>query len=453
MSDNIRKVCGCPPRGWAKCPHPWHFHFKWNGIHHRFSLDRHLGRQIDSKTLAETEAEKLRIAIKEGKFGSEAPQVEGLTLRQLADTYVERYVEIDRASTAASFKYELNTICRTKVPRVSGGPLAFGDWPLADIVTDTIERFRETRIAEGAGRVGVNRGVRRLRALFRWAIKKGYAKQTPFKLNGETVISLDQDNVRSRRLNPPEWPSEEEKLLAACGSHLKAIVIAAIESGMRRGELLSLQWSQIEGMTIEKNGNVTWASTARVFLPKEKTKTKKDRWVPISTRLKGILEMRRFDPAGEVLPIGAFVFGTEIGERVTAFKRAWNTALLKSHGFEPAYVEGANLSAASRAALKTIDLHFHDLRREAGSRWLEGGVPLHTVRDWLGHTDISQTSTYLAGTRADDHSVMARFEERQAALQHLATEAKTEGRKRPRPASARPQKTRKSAVGRSSVTM
>ena len=60
-----------------------------------------------------------------------------------------------------------------------------------------------------------------------------------------------------------------------------------------------------------------------------------------------------------------------------------------------------NLTAASRATLATIDLHFHDLRREAGSRWLEGGVPLHTIRDWLGHTSIAQTSTYLSGYNED----------------------------------------------------
>lgn len=44
------------------------------------------------------------------------------------------------------------------------------------------------------------------------------------------------------------------------------------------------------------------------------------------------------------------------------------------------------------------DLHFHDLRPEAGSRWLDGGVPLHVVRDWLGHTSVAQTSTYRATT-------------------------------------------------------
>jgi integrase len=80
---------------------------------------------------------------------------------------------------------------------------------------------------------------------------------------------------RSRRLNPPEYPDEEQKLLAACGLHLKAIVIAAIESGVRRGEILSFQWSQVEGMTIEDDATVTWAPKPQLFLPKEKTKKKR----------------------------------------------------------------------------------------------------------------------------------------------------------------------------------
>ena len=451
--NNIRKVCGCPRRGWAKCEHPWHFAFKWQGIHHRFSLDKHLGRPIDSKTKAEEEAAEIRKQIKAGKFGTNAPQLEGLTLRKLADAYLERYVAVDRAATASEFKYELGTICRTLMPQVSGGTVAFGDWRLTDIVTDSVERFREIRLASASGRVGVNRNVRRLRALFRWAIKKGYAKETPFKLNGETIISLEKDNVRSRRLNPPEYPGEEAKLLAVSSPHLKAIVIAAIESGMRRGEILSLQWSQVEGITIDDESKVTWAANARIFLPKDKTKTKKDRWVPISTRLRGILEMRRFDPAGNQLAIDKFVFGSEIGTRVTNFNRTWKTAVLKSHGHEPAYDDAAGLTAASRADLKKINLHFHDLRREAGSRWLEGGIPLHKVRDWLGHSNIAQTSTYLAGAGTDDHTDMARFEARQTALQQLATGSKTGGRKRQRSAGSRPQKARTTAGGSDQTIM
>ena len=114
--------------------------------------------------------------------------------------------------------------------------------------------------------------------------------------------------------------------------------------------------------------------------------------------------MRRFDPVGAPLLLDSYVFGNEIGERVKSHKRAWNTAVLKAHGYDPTYTKTVNLIATrSRAALATIDLHFHDLRREAGSRWLEGGVPLHTIRDWLGHTSIAQTSAYQAGTMKTQH--------------------------------------------------
>jgi integrase len=49
-------------------------------------------------------------------------------------------------------------------------------------------------------------------------------------------------------------------------------------------------------------------------------------------------------------------------------------------------------------------------------------VPLHTVRDWLGHTNISQTSTYLSGTQQTQHDAMKAYE---AALQRLATKVGT----------------------------
>ena len=56
------------------------------------------------------------------------------------------------------------------------------------------------------------------------------------------------------------------------------------------------------------------------------------------------------------------------------------------------------LTAASRACYRRIGLHFHDLRREFGSRVLESGSSLVEARDLLGHANISQTSTYLQST-------------------------------------------------------
>jgi site-specific recombinase XerC len=60
-------------------------------------------------------------------------------------------------------------------------------------------------------------------------------------------------------------------------------------------------------------------------------------------------------------------------------------------------VKGKNnqLAPESLAAYHAINLHFHDLRREFGSRVLESGSSLIEACDLLGHANISQSSTYL----------------------------------------------------------
>jgi hypothetical protein len=131
------------------------------------------------------------------------------------------------------------------------------------------------------------------------------------------------------------------------------------------------------------------------------------------------------------MPLDAYVFGTATGDRVRQITHSWWTTVLRAHGYEGPIWKHLKLYDDAKAALKRIDLHFHDLRREAGSRWLELGVKLHTVRDWLGHTSISQTSTYLASTLQVQHDAMRRFEEERARLQtadSLAVEAYLFGR-------------------------
>lgn len=452
QNKGLRKNCDCPRRTWAKCSHAWHFNFKpRGGKDYRFSLDKHFNRHIDSKSEAEDLAADLRKQIRAGKFGQPVA-VSDLTMRQLADQYVERKVTIKNAKTVRAFQYSFSTIFETKVPTVTAGTLPFGEWRVADVVTDTIERYREVRL-QRTGEVGVNRHLGTLRTMFKWAVLAGYIPHTPFKQGAEVAITLTKEHGRSRRLEG----DEKSALLAVCASHLRAVVEAALETGMRRGEILSLQWKQVEGMKIDESKiderKVTWQAKAEFFLPFAKTKTKRDRRIPISTRLKSLLEMRRFDPAGQPHTLDAFVFGTEIGTRLLGFSRAWATAVLKSHGYTPAYDAVANLTPESRAALRSIDLHFHDLRREAGSRWMDGGVPLATIQRWLGHTNIAQTSAYLAGTQSSEHDAMARYEQQQAALQRLATAAGSGGQEKPPTGTKRARKLNKSTVRHEATIM
>jgi integrase len=447
-NNGLRKGCDCPRRAWAKCRHPWHFNFKpRGGKDYRLSLDRYLGRHVDSKSEAEAEAEKIRTAIREGRFGTAAPVLDQLTMKQLLDSYVKRYVDVERGPRGRDARYSVGTITRVEIERADGRCAPFGEWLVRDVTTDTIERFREAR--RHGGIVAANRDLAFLRAAFNWAIRTKHVKETPFKLGTETVVRLSREHARTRRLDEDEG----QKLLDACAPRLRALVEAALETGCRRGELLSMQWKQILGMTINDDKTIAWAAKSEIFLPHSKTKTKRDRRIPISTRLKAILEMRRFDPAGHPLEETAFVFGTEIGTRLMGFGRAWRTAILRSHGHEPTYSDTANLSPESRAELRRINLHFHDLRREAGSRWMDGGVPIATIQRWLGHTNVSQTSTYLAGTASSEHDAMERFEQRRSGLQPLATHAETRDQTTVRAATSVDSKSNRDAVDHDAAIM
>lgn len=118
--------------------------------------------------------------------------------------------------------------------------------------------------------------------LRRWAIAKGYADATPFARAGLPTLRMRPEHARARRL----IGDEGARLLAACGPHLRNRVIAALEIGCRKQELLSLQWSQVHW---ERN---------ELVLPVTKTKTKRPRRIPISAALHAVLVRRRTHPSG-----------------------------------------------------------------------------------------------------------------------------------------------------------
>ena len=113
----------------------------------------------------------------------------------------------------------------------------------------------------------------------------------------------------------------------------------------------------------------------------------RDRAVPISAALRLILVRRQNDPAGEPHKPAAFVFGTATGEQVVSIKYAWRVACRRA---------------------KIEDLHFHDLRHEAGSRKADAGWPFHAVSAWLGHTSLKTTERYLNLTARQLHELNER---------------------------------------------
>ena len=84
----------------------------------------------------------------------------------------------------------------------------------------------------------------------------------------------------------------------------------------------------------------------------------------------------------------------------------------------------ANSAQSLGAISNAIGLHFHDLRRECGSRLIEAGVNLAAVRDWLGHRDVSTTDRYLATDGVRLQEAARRLE---AAASVLTTALSSEG--------------------------
>ena len=369
---------------------PWHLNYQWKGRGYRFSLDRHVGRHIESKTEAEDLAERIRVDIRAGTFGP-TPVPELPAGPVVAEDSFEIVGEIFIKSRKAGGKTSWNddaSMLRQIVGFTPPEPHAtrLGEKPVSTVTEEDLEALLLHLSAAGRTVATVNHYVGLLRTLSRWLVRKKY-RAAPLLTGDSNVIKKRKARKRSRRLEP----EEEAKLLAAAGPHLQRVIICSLETCCRAGEILSLQWREVS------------LARREIVLSAEKTKTKTDRIIPISARLRAVLEIIRNDPAGKPFGPSAYVFGDETGKRIKSVKRSWQTAVLKAHGRTPMWIwtkgkarkASGKLSPESRAAYQAIDLHLHDLRHESRSRLLEAGWPLHEVQQMLGHANIDQTSTYL----------------------------------------------------------
>jgi len=166
-------------------------------------------------------------------------------------------------------------------------------------------------------------------------------------------------------------------------------VTALLDTACRLGEILSLQWQDVN---VHKR---------EITIRAEKSKTRTSRLVPISTRLASILEIRRLDPEGREWGPSAHVFGDATGQRVKSIRTAWENAIERTG----------------------LTVQLRDLRHEAGSRFDEAGVPVSYTSKILGHSNLGTTSRYLNIHRRGLHDAMQKLEaHRPSVAQPLHTE-------------------------------
>ncbi len=84
---------------------------------------------------------------------------------------------------------------------------------------------------------------------------------------------------------------------------------------------------------------------------------------------------------------------------------------------------------------------------------MDAGVPIATIQRWLGHSNVSQTSTYLAGVVTKEHDHFARFEAQQSACNRLATDVGSGGKTKARTTTRRNKEPNKTGIDRERAIM
>lgn len=179
--------------------------------------------------------------------------------------------------------------------------------------------------------------------------------------------------VAGRRLREPEgrlrWLTrvEADRLIAAAeagdpqsAGHLPDLIRLALHTGMRKGELLGLEWSRID-----LGARLAW-------LEGERTKTGRRRSVPLNNAARGVLA-RRAEFRARHCPDSPWVWCHADGSRLTDPKRSFASAL-KAAGI--------------------ADFRFHDLRHTCASWLVSAGVPLPEVASLLGHSTVRMAERY-----------------------------------------------------------
>ena len=191
----------------------------------------------------------------------------------------------------------------------------------------------------------VNKELSCLRHMFNMAIKWGYVEKNPMR----EVKFFRVNNERLRYLSP----EEAQALVDACSPHLRPIVIVALNTGMRRGEIFNLRWEHVD--------------FAHRWIRVVESKNGESRIIPMNGVVYGVLREQMKKKRGDL------VFPNGNGKKFQSIQYSFNRAL-------------------ERAGIR--DFHFHDLRHTFASNLVMAGEDLVTVKELLGHKSIQMTMRY-----------------------------------------------------------
>jgi integrase len=278
--------------------------------------NKKLAEKIYAKTLTEIVEERYFDSVKAKR----------ITLSEMVDKYMQKY-EKER---------DIHTIKKLLH--------AFGHMTLAEIKTEMISDYMDDRLKK-VKPATVYQELALMRRMYNVARREWkWTKDNPV---ADLSFSVGNENARDRWLT-----LEEEKTLLNAATNpgwLRSMLVVALHTGMRRGEVLNLKWKDLD--------------FSRRLVMVQKSKNKEKRSIPMSKTLHGILFGQKVrDISGRVFPVA-----------VRSLREAFGKTLAKTD------IE---------------DFRFHDLRHTFATRLVQNGVDLYKVKELLGHKTITMTMRY-----------------------------------------------------------
>ena len=308
--------------------HSWHIDYRLpNGNRRREKIGQ-------SKKLAETVLAKRKVEIAEGRF-LDKKKAEKIKFEVFADEYFELHCKVNN-------KKSFNTADVHNIKRLKE---FFSGLYLHEITIHKVQQFKAQRALEVAPAT-VNRQLACLKSMFNKAMAWGkFTGENPVK----TIKLFKEDNQRLRFLEQEEI----SMLVLRCNEYIKPIVTVAINTGMRRGEIMGLKWRDID--------------FKRRIIHLYNTKNGEKREIPMNEiALNALIGVRKH-------PDSELIFVKKNGQPYGDFKKSFFTACQKSD---------------------IKNFRFHDLRHTFASHLVMSGVDLNTVRELLGHKSLAMTLRY-----------------------------------------------------------
>ena len=272
---------------------------------------------------------------------------------------------------------------QTQRLRQAFGP-TLNSMKLSEINAFVIERWRSARLKDGTSPSTVNRDLNTLRGAFSRALDWGLLKAHPLakvkasKTDKRAIVryltadeegrlqkalAARDDRRRAERESANRWRAERGYRLwepfGVYSDYLTPLVVTALHTGLRRGELFGLCWRDVDLVA------------ARLTVRGEQTKSGQTRHVPLN---KSVLEaLKQWHKESAPKDADAYVFAGDGDEALTDIKRSWGKLM---------------------TAAKITDFRFHDLRHSFASRLVMAGVDLYVVQGLLGHHSPQMTMRY-----------------------------------------------------------